>query len=532
MDANKPVVAIAGATGFVGQALRLNLVADHTVIGLTRSPTRASLPDEDGVLWRHCDLFSVRELTEALEGVDYAIYLVHSMLPSARLVQANFEDLDLLLADNFARAAEAQGIKQIVYLGGIQPRDTDVSRHLTSRLEVERTLAGRASPMTALRAGLVVGAGGSSMSMLVNLVRRLPVMLLPKWAESRSAPIAIVDVVRAVRRCLGRQETFGKSYEIGGPEQLSYREMLLTTAKALHRKPPLIGLPVFSPSLSRQWISMVSGAPDALVGPLIESLHHELIPAPNELQDWLCQDAKPFSQALAESIDSEGKPLPNPRRQIRSSDQNVLHQARTVRSVQRLPLPPKVGAEWVAQEYMRWLPKFVWPFLACRVDDGDKVRFYLRMTGICLLELSYAPERSEPDRQVFRITGGVLARPRNERWRGRFEFREVLSGQAIIAAIHDFRPRLPWLVYNWTQALVHLWVMRGFGRHLARVTRRMLPPQEETKALEGGIPQLAHGDEPDGAPKQLGPGHAAGEAQASSTEARSIESSRGNSAAR
>lgn len=477
-EPDKPVVAIAGATGFVGRAVRLALVQDHTVVGLTRSPTRASLPDEDGVLWRHCDLFSLVELETALEGVDYAIYLVHSMLPSARLVQADFVDLDLILADNFARAAEKNGVSQILYLGGIQPREGELSRHLRSRLEVEATLAARSCPVTALRAGLVVGPGGSSLSMLVNLVRRLPVMLLPKWADSKSAPIAIEDVVRAVRRCVGDPEAYGQAYEIGGPKNLTYREMLISTAEALGKHPPLIGLPVFSPALSRKWISMVSGAPDALVGPLIESLHHSMEPAENPLQNWLKKDGVPFEEALRKSIDAQGRPLPNPRRQIRPGDQNVLQQARTVRSVQRLPLPNNIRATWVAQEYMRWLPLFVWPFLNCRVEGQppkpQTIRFFLRLTGVCLLELTYAPERSEVDRQLFRITGGWLARVSNH-YKGRFEFREVLSGRALIAAIHDFRPRLPWMIYNWTQAMVHLVVMRGFGRHLARIAREGLP---------------------------------------------------------
>ena len=461
-------MAIAGASGFVGQALRRSLVDAFEVVGLTRSPTRASLDDEDGVKWRHCDLFSMVEVEAALQDVDFAIYLVHSMLPSARLQQANFVDLDLLLADNFARAAEATGVRQIIYVGGVRPTDGVLSRHLRSRLEVESTLAGRSCPVTAIRAGIIIGPGGSSMRMMVNLVRRLPAMILPAWTESKSAPIAIDDVVRAVRRSLGREDTFGQSFEIGGPECMTYREMMFRTGKLLGKRIPMVGVPVFSPTLSRRWVAWVTGAPDALVGPLIESLRHSVEPEPNWLQTWLMKDAIPFDEALSKSLDHRGQPLDNPRQALRRADDRRLRKARTVRSVQRLPLPEGANASWVAAEYIRWLPRFVWPFLTVQVADGYTIQFRVRGAGWVLLELAQAPHASSPDRHLFLISGGLLAKV-SGRYRGRFEFREVLQGQAAIAAIHDFRPTLPWFIYNISQALVHLVVMRSFGRHLAHI---------------------------------------------------------------
>jgi uncharacterized protein YbjT (DUF2867 family) len=468
MSSERRVVAIAGATGFVGQALRAALQEDHHVVGLTRSPTRAALADTTGVEWRHCDLFSMSEVQAALEGVDYAIYLVHSMLPSARLTQASFVDLDLLLADNFARAAEANGVRQIIYVGGIQPLEGDMSRHLQSRLEVESTLASRSVPITALRAGIILGPGGSSMRMMVNLVRRLPAMILPRWTRSESAPLAIDDVVRAVRRCLGSEDAFGQSFEIGGPERMSYRDMMKRTAALLGRRIPMLNVPVFSPRLSRRWVAWVSGAPSALVGPLVESLRHSVVPGENWLQRWLERDATPFDEALQRSLGPGGKPIANPRRALRAGDDARLKRARTVRSVQRLPLPAERTARWVAREYTHWLPRFMWPILAVHVSQDDRIHFALRGLRVTLLELTWSPRSSSEDRHLFHITGGVLARTSPE-YRGRFEFREVLNGRAIIAAIHDFRPTLPWFVYNISQALVHLVVMRAFGRHLRAI---------------------------------------------------------------
>lgn len=476
---SRPVIAIAGATGFVGQAVIAALADDYHIIGLTRSPTRAAMKDDSGVEWRHCDLFSVAAVERALDGVDFAFYLVHSMLPSARLTQANFVDLDLLLADNFARAAEANGVQQILYIGGILPENDKPSTHLRSRFEVETTLAGRRTPLTSLRAGLIVGPGGSSFAMLVHLVRRLPAMVLPAWTGGASCPVAIQDVVRAVRYCIGRVETYGQTYEIGGPEVMTYRQLLVRTARHLELRRPMVGVSLVSPGFSKLWVSTITGASTELVGPLIESLRHSLVPRDNALQEWLRRDALSFEQALSLSVDDQGRLLPNPRDLIKVKDAQKLRVMKTVRSVQRLPLPPGRRAEWVAVEYMRWLPSFMWPILTCDVTEGRLVRFCLRFPRLCLLELSYAPERSQPDRQLFRITGGWLARVDSDSNIGRLEFREVLSRTAIIAAIHDFRPALPWYVYNLTQALAHLYVMRGFGRHLARVTTPELPASTE-----------------------------------------------------
>lgn len=464
----KTTVAIAGATGFVGQALRHALVTEgFQVIGLTRSPTRAGLADEDGVQWRHCDLFSIGDVAKALYGADVALYLVHSMLPSARLDQANFADLDLLLADNFARGAQTCLLKQIVYVGGIQPEDDYLSAHLASRLEVEETLAGRQVPVTALRAGIILGPGGSSMRMMVNLVRKLPAMILPSWTTSVSAPIAIEDIVRAALYCIDNPETFGQNYELGGPDLMSYREMMQRTARLLGRRVPMLNIPLFTPGLSRRWVTMVTGAPDALVGPLIESLRHNIPPQDNPLQQRLVKDAVPFDEALKRSLDDDGKPVANPRKVLRTGDDARLRAARTVRSVQRLPLPEGANAEWVVHEYMRWLPRFVWPFLKVETINS-KIRFLVRFTKVALLELTLATTHSTPDRQLFFISGGLLARV-DKTLQGRFEFREVLDQKWIIAAIHDFRPMLPWYIYNFSQAIAHLIVMRGFGRHLGSI---------------------------------------------------------------
>lgn len=213
----RPTVVIAGANGYIGRNLIKELMKNADIIALSRSTPKRQ-PENQQIIWRSCDLFSVIETEESLRGADYAIYLVHSMLPSARLTQGSFEDMDLILADNFAQAAEKNGVKQIVYLSGLIPDTDDLSRHLKSRLEVEKVLGSYNVPLTTLRAGLIVGPRGSSFPILVKLVKRLPIMLLPKWTNTLTHPIALQDVLHAIKQCIGNQTVFNRPIDIGGPD--------------------------------------------------------------------------------------------------------------------------------------------------------------------------------------------------------------------------------------------------------------------------------------------------------------------------
>jgi uncharacterized protein YbjT (DUF2867 family) len=466
-------VAIAGATGFVGTAVREALRPDYDLIGLTRSPVRARVNTDADTreTWRHCDLFDPYAVEEGLAGADYAIYLVHSMLPSARLTQGRVADLDLLQADNFARAAEAQGIKQILYLGALVPDDApDLPAPLRRRLEVEQALASTSVPLTTLRAGLIVGAGGTWLRLLLNLVRRLPVMILPSWTRAETQPIARRDVVRALRRGLGASDTYGATYDIGGPEPMSYRDMLLRTADVLGLKRRTTTVPMESARLSKLWVRLFGGVPWALVSPIVDSLRYQTRVRPNPMQDWLTPDAATFEEALAASVDEQGRPLPNPRDELRPREDEVIQTQSVARSVQRMPCPPHFTARDVANEYLRWLPRLGWPLLRVRVEHHRVAHFELRPGGLRLLTLRFAADRSPEGRQLFHVTGGFLLGDGNRS--GRLEFRQVLGGDAVLSAVHDFSPRLPWYVYNGTQAQVHLLVMRQFRRHLERLTEQ------------------------------------------------------------
>lgn len=449
-------VAVAGASGFVGQALLPVLAREFDVVALARDPGRRATGSPAGVTWRACDLFSLLDAERALAGVDLAVYLVHSMLPSARLVQGSFEDLDLIAADNFGRAARAARVSRIVYLGGLLPAGEPLSRHLASRLEVEETLRASGVPLTTLRAGLVVGAGGSSFEMLARLVKRLPAMLCPAWTLTRTQPVALSDVVATLRAALTRVEALGATLDVGGPEVLTYRGMLAETARQLGLRRLLVPVSLLSPRLSTLWVRLFTGAPRALVAPLVESLSHEMVARDRSLQVALAGEAKPFREALAEALAPGPGSTALERMRARPA-------ARLVRSVQRLPLPRGWDAEGAAREYGAWLPRAFRPFLEVSAEGGTRFAFRARPFRAPLLVLELSPERSSRSRALFYIRAGLLVRPGE---RGRLEFREALGGRVLLAAIHDFRPRLPWPLYVATQAVAHLAVMRAFGRHL------------------------------------------------------------------
>lgn len=472
-------IAIAGATGFVGSALLERLVDRYRIRGLSRARVRSrdAAPDGGpgdgpGVEWRRCDLFRLREVTAALQGCDTALYLVHSMSPSARLTQASFADLDLLMADTFRRAAEAAGVGHIVFLSGLLPEGEELSKHLASRLEVEDALAAGPVPVTALRAGLIVGPGGSSFRVMSNLVRRLPAMILPRWTRSSTQPIALDDVVRAFEIVLDEPAAFEGRFDIGGPDRMTYKEMMSRTAEVMGRRVAMIDVRAFSPRLSIAWVSLFGGEPTALVGPLVESLRHDMLARDNSLQRRLAGGLVSFETAVRAALDATGRD-PAPRRKRARRHGNLGSEVRLrsrVRSVQRFALPPGTTAGWVAREYIRWVPGFVRPFLRVRPRTHGVFEFALAPAGPSLLEVSIDRTASRRDRRVYRITGGWLVRgPEPD---GRLEFRATPDGRSILVAVHDYAPTLPWYLYNLTQARAHLTVMKAFGRHLRKLAGR------------------------------------------------------------
>ena len=466
---SQPLVAVSGASGFVGTHLRRALGDACRFRALTRSShVFEANPSTSSTEWRQCDLYSLTDLTEALQGCDIGLYLVHSMAPSSRLMQGNFADTDLVLADNFIRAAESAGLRHVVYLSGLMPPDgEELSPHLRSRREVEAVLRSRSVKVTVLRAGLIFGAGGSSFSMMVNLVRRLPVMILPDWASSLTQSIDVQDICAAFRLAITEPEFAEGTYDLGGHQPMSYGALIHTTARGLGRRVSSFGVPFNLFTLSRHWVAWFGGVPLSLVGPLQESLRHDLSAASNPLLDRLLPQCVTLEESLRRAIDEDGRPLPNPRSTTQRADRREIRQESRVRSVQRMPLPQGWNAGQVSEAYGTWLTRRFGGIVSVTQDKAGVLHFRCLRRWV-LLELTPAPGSLENKRRrAYAITGGLVARRISPP--GRFAFRLFPENHCLIASIHGFAPALPWWLYANTQAVVHLWVMRAFGRHLGRI---------------------------------------------------------------
>lgn len=449
-------VLVAGASGYIGQALINELLSTYADIQITALSRGEKESTDPRVAWKACDLFSLKSLEQAVpKEVDRAFYLVHSMGPTAQMDQGSFADYDLILADNFARVLKPTTVKQVVYLGGLIPKESHLSLHLKSRLEVEETFAEAKLPLTVFRAGLIIGTHGSSFQILSKLVDRLPVMVCPSWTQTLTTPIDLKSVVAALSASLSDTSAMGRIYDLAGCEPLTYVQMMRDTAKAMGRKRYFLTVPFFTPTLSRLWVRLITGAPKELVYPLVESLEHAMIARPDHL--YHTSPARGSYADLLAKID-----LHPPDQKTSKAKEPFRIQRNTVRSVQRLPLPPGRDAEWVKDQYAVWLPKFLAPFIKVATPN-DHMSFSLLTSKAVMLDLVLNRDRSSADRQLLYVKGGLLSAKDNK---GRLEFREVLNRKFILAAIHEFKPSLPWPLYRLTQAIAHVWVMRNFSRYL------------------------------------------------------------------
>ncbi len=243
---------VAGASGYIGRSLIPKLLEkfpEATITALSRS----AQPGEDPrVQWRACDLFSLESLEATVpEDIDLAVYLVHSMGPTAQLDQGSFSDYDLILADNFARCLSRRPPKQLIYLGGLIPKSPDLSKHLRSRLEVEEVFKEYKLPTTVFRAGLILGDEGSSFQILLKLVNRLPFMICPAWTKTETTPVDLESVLHTLSAAALDERHLNKVYDLAGCRPLTYLDMMRETATKLGRKRAFISVPFFTPTLSR-----------------------------------------------------------------------------------------------------------------------------------------------------------------------------------------------------------------------------------------------------------------------------------------
>ncbi len=285
MSTQPKTVLVTGATGYIGGRLIPRLLAEgHIVRAMTRSTGRLrDVPWAEQVEIAEADVLDADAVGAALVGVDVAYYLVHSIG-----AEGAFEDTDRIAAQTFAGAARNAGVQRIVYLGGLVPEDEELSPHLRSRLEVGDILLGSGVPTAVLQAAVIIGSGSASFEMLRYLTERLPAMITPRWVRTRIQPIAVRDVLRYLVGSATLPANVSRRFDIGGPEVLTYVEMMQRyAAVAGLRKRIIIPVPLLTPRLSGHWVNVVTPVPSALAKPLVRSLVNEVVCSERDLAQWI-----------------------------------------------------------------------------------------------------------------------------------------------------------------------------------------------------------------------------------------------------
>ncbi len=298
-------VLLTGATGFVGGRL-LHALTGHgiDVRCLVRSPDRLRnqlFPEEEVEIFQG-DLLKDENLDGVLEGIEVAYYMVHSM--GGRTIGENkvFAERDRIAAENFIRAADKAGVSRVIYLGGLGETGDQLSKHLASRQEVAQILSSGSAQTTELRAPNIMGAGGAPFEMLRYLVERLPVMVCPRWIETRCQPIDIRDMVNYLLGCLREPATAGLSFDVGGPDIVTYREMMEIYTKVRSLKRLIITVPVLTPRLSTYWVNLVTPVPSGVVNPLVEGLRNEVICRENRIRELIPMQLMPLEQSICNAL--------------------------------------------------------------------------------------------------------------------------------------------------------------------------------------------------------------------------------------
>jgi uncharacterized protein YbjT (DUF2867 family) len=294
------MIAVIGATGYVGGLLSRHLAEEgEEVVALARHPDGAADMAAAGCGVREADVLKPESLGPALEGVDVAYYLVHSM---GRGGDDDFAKRDEDGARNFATAAADAGVRRIVYLGGLG----EGSEHLDSRAATAEILMEGAVPVSYFRASAVIGAGSESFRLVYYLVRRLPAMITPKWTTVKTQPIAAEDIVTDLAAAADLSLPLDRELQVGGPDVTTYGGMIDEVAKALgHRKPIRITVPVLTPHLSSLWVGLVTPVDTGVARPLIEGLSHEtVVTDPSGMEALPARERIPLDQALRDAVGS------------------------------------------------------------------------------------------------------------------------------------------------------------------------------------------------------------------------------------
>ncbi|MFO7616574.1 MAG: SDR family oxidoreductase [Bacteroidales bacterium] len=289
-------ILLTGATGYVGRRLIPALLeSGHEVICCVRAGNRFLVENTHPNLSAiEVDFLKPEQIKRLPSNIDIAFFLMHSMNAS----QKNFENLEKCIAINFVQYINDSSAKQVIYLSGLVPADDDLSPHLRSRWEVEKILKLGKPPVTILRAGIVVGSGSASFEIIRDLAEKLPFMIAPAWLNNRCQPIAIRNVIQYLIGVMGNNRCLNNTFDIGGPEILTYREMILNYARVRNLKRRIITLPVMTPRLSSYWLFFITTTSYKLATSLVESMKSDLVCHDNELECILGIEAISYEQSI------------------------------------------------------------------------------------------------------------------------------------------------------------------------------------------------------------------------------------------
>lgn len=288
-------VLITGASGYIGKRLLPALVElGHEIVCMVRDKGRFDISafKNSNIEIFEGDMLQVESVMKLPKDIDVAYYLVHSMSSSG-----DFSKSELQSAENFVSYLNTSNAKQLIFLSGIV-NNKELSKHLESRKIVEETLRTSKVPATVLRAGIIIGSGSASFEIIRDLVEKLPVMVAPKWLETKCQPIAVRNVIQFLTGVLDNKETFSKHFDIYGPDLLTYKEMLLQFASVRKLNRKIIIVPVFTPRLSSYWLYFVTSTSYELAKNLVDSMNIDVIPHENDLPKLLKIELIPYKQAI------------------------------------------------------------------------------------------------------------------------------------------------------------------------------------------------------------------------------------------
>jgi len=289
-------ILVTGATGYIGKRLIPLLLNDgHTVICAVRDKKRAQnyFKDRNNIVLIEADFLNSESLENIPKNIDFAYYLIHSMSNSAK----EFHILEEKCAFNFKRFAEKTTIEQVIYLSGIT-NDTKLSKHLLSRKNVEKNLASKTYALTTFKAGIIVGSGSSSFEIIRDIVEKLPVMIAPKWLNTKTQPLGIRDVLSFLHKALHKKELYNTSYDVFGPEILTYKEMLLEFASVRKLSRWILTVPIMTPKLSSYWLYFVTSTSYKLATSLVNSMGVEVIGNKSDINKILEVQPMTYKEAV------------------------------------------------------------------------------------------------------------------------------------------------------------------------------------------------------------------------------------------